>query len=351
MNPILAKAREHFSKKLPFVMYCKPNADKVIGLFQKTCELFPLSIESSGFAFVSFDHKLRYMIPESESDIYFQKVSEKDFFLSKEVKEDLSGSGKLDFEMLVESAIAEIAAGTFEKVVLSRKEQVASVDFQFDQLFTKITAAYPTAFRYVFYHPEIGFWMGASPEQLMKVENNLLQTVSLAGTQLYDSDNTCLWGDKEKKEQQIVTDYIVGCLESFSEQIHVSEPATYVAGKLAHIKTDISAHIEPKKIEQMIAVLHPTPAVCGFPKEKALQFIVEKEGYDRSFYAGFLGEWNKNFTTYQGNQFDLYVNLRCMNYQNKELNVYVGCGITRQSIPELEYQETANKAMTMKQII
>lgn len=86
MNPILAKAREHFSKKLPFVMYCKPNADKVIGLFQKTCELFPLSIESSGFAFVSFDHKLRYMIPELESDIYFQKVSEKDFFLSKEIK-------------------------------------------------------------------------------------------------------------------------------------------------------------------------------------------------------------------------------------------------------------------------
>lgn len=86
MNPILAKAREHFSKKLPFVMYCKPNADKVIGLFQKTCELFPLSIESSGFAFVSFDHKLRYMIPESESDIYFQRFQKKIFFFRKKKK-------------------------------------------------------------------------------------------------------------------------------------------------------------------------------------------------------------------------------------------------------------------------
>ena len=73
-----------------------------------------------------------------------------------------------------------------------------------------------------------------------------------------------------------------------------------------HLKTDIQAEVEDRNsISNIIDSLHPTPAVCGFPKEVAKQFILENEGYNREFYAGFLGEWNKDFQTFKEEQTDL----------------------------------------------
>jgi isochorismate synthase len=351
MSEIIANAKRYFADNKPFVLYCKPNSDTVIGLFQKDCKLYSLTSEKSGFAFVSFDNKKRYLIPDECCDIYFEKIASTDFFVMNEKGSDSLFSGKNEFESLIEKALLEIDKGTFEKVVLSRKEVVGGAKFEFDALFSKLIATYSTAFRYVFYHPEIGFWLGATPEQLIKVDGNLLQTVSLAGTQLHLDNDEIVWTEKEIVEQQIVTDYIVSSLKPFSNEVIVDAPKTSKAGRLAHIKTDIRAAIELENIDNIIAILHPTPAVCGFPKAEALQFIIANEGYDRAFYAGFLGEWKKDFKTFQDNKFDLFVNLRCMHFLNNELNIYVGCGITKASIPENEYIETVNKSMTMKQII
>jgi isochorismate synthase len=101
----------------------------------------------------------------------------------------------------------------------------------------------------------------------------------------------------------------------------------------------------------VVQKLHPTPAVCGVPKRKALRFIKENEGYDRMFYTGFLGELNKDFTQDNPDTTDLYVNLRCMKIKNQTAELYMGCGITQNSIPEKEYAETVNKSHTMKAVI
>ena len=98
-------------------------------------------------------------------------------------------------------------------------------------------------------------------------------------------------------------------------------------------------------LKQLISVLHPTPAVCGFPKLEAKKFILENENYNREYYSGFLGELNIHDAT------DLYVNLRCMQIKNNQIHLYIGGGITKDSIPEKEWIETANKAMTMKKIL
>ena len=104
-------------------------------------------------------------------------------------------------------------------------------------------------------------------------------------------------------------------------------------------------------LNDLVLLLHPTPAVGGLPKIKAINFINFIEGYNREFYAGYLGEigYNDNSKT------DLYVNLRCMKIQknkdNFEANLYIGCGITKDSIPENEWFETVNKAMTLKNVI
>ena len=90
---------------------------------------------------------------------------------------------------------------------------------------------------------------------------------------------------------------------------------------------------------------HTTPAVCGLPKDESKAFILKNENYDRRFYTGFLGELNME------NKTDLFVNLRCAEIFDSQANLYVGCGITKDSVPEKEWQESVNKSVTMKKIL
>ena len=87
------------------------------------------------------------------------------------------------------------------------------------------------------------------------------------------------------------------------------------------------------------------------PREKAKAFILRNEGYDREYYSGYLGELNIDLATFRTQHTDLYVNLRCMKIVDKTAQIFVGCGITKESNPKAEYEETVNKAMTMKKCI
>jgi isochorismate synthase len=352
MSEIIAKAKRYFADNKPFVMYCKPNSDTLIGLFQEDDKLYSLSNERSGFAFVSFDFQKKYMIPDAHASVYFEKLGASDYYFSENnVAAESDSEAKINFTELVKLALKAIDNQVFDKVVLSREEIQLVSHFDIELVFNRLLLCYPAAFRYVFYHPKIGFWMGATPEQLVKVDDGVLSTVSLAGTQLHCDKDQIVWTEKEIMEQQIVTDFIVATLKMNADEVTFSDPYTVLAGNLAHIKTDITAKIDPDFVENSLSFLHPTPAVCGFPKEAAKQFIVENEGYNREFYAGFLGEWQKNLKTYQLNYFDLFVNLRCLKYDTNKLHFYVGCGITKDSNPEKEFEETVNKSMTMKKIV
>jgi isochorismate synthase len=78
----------------------------------------------------------------------------------------------------------------------------------------------------------------------------------------------------------------------------------------------------------VISVLHPTPAVCGLPKQEAKDFILENEG-TTEYYTGFLGELNKEGFNKDTLKSDLYVNLRCMKIKDNQAHLYMGCGITK----------------------
>ena len=352
MSLIFQNIKNQFKSKLPFVCYCKPNSDKLIALLQHTDDLYELDNDKSGFAFVSFDNQKRYLIPENKSNIIFDTISNFDFIFENSFTSESNLKDKIDFENLVKRGVESIQNGNFEKVVLSRKETVEVDFFDVELVFKKMLQKYPTAFKYCLYHPKIGFWMGATPEQFLKVDDAILKTVSLAGTQLYNEKENVVWENKEVDEQQIVTDFIVNNLKTVSDNVTFSSPYNYKAGSLVHIKSDIQAVIKSQEsISEIIDLLHPTPAVCGFPKEKAKQFIEKEEDYNREFYAGFLGEWNKDFLTYKENQFDLFVNLRCMKIEDKQINLYIGCGITKDSNPEKEFLETVNKSQTMKTVL
>jgi isochorismate synthase len=353
MKTILNKVKTHFDQKLPFVIYKKPNDINIIGKFQNTNELFLINdFTEKGFAFCSFDGLKNIIIPEYQSENIIDDLLYEAHNTASKIGNPNSENDKINFERLVSNGINAINDNKFKKVVLSRKEQIELIDFDFITIFKNTIYAYPSAFCYCFYHPKIGLWLGATPEQLVQVSNNKFNTVSLAGTQKVSINKEPIWHEKEKQEQQFVTDFIESNLKQHGLQPQISEPFTARAGNLLHIKTIISANLTANfDLKSLIEILHPTPAVCGLPKQASKEFILKSEGYDREFYTGFLGELNTNNAT------DLFVNLRCMKIEIASIfamtiaNIYVGCGITKDSIPENEWYETVNKSFTIKNII
>ncbi|WP_309641377.1 isochorismate synthase [Flavobacterium sp.] len=350
---LLNKVEVHFNQNLPFVVYSKPNAKKVIGVFQNDDTLHQVeNFTDKGFAFVSFDSNEMILIPYYQSQILmadFAVFSSDD--KSSTFDETDSDEAKSNYINLVQKGIDAIQTGDFGKVVLSRKESFSVPKFELISAFQKLLQSYPTAFSYCFFHPKVGLWLGAFSEQLIRVKNKNLHTMAVAGTQVYQENETAVWESKEKAEQQFVTDFITESLHDYVKETKISEPYTMKAGNLIHLKTDIEAALnEPSNLKEVIKILHPTPAVCGFPKENAKVFIMNNEGYDREFYSGFLGELNHDFEKNE-NSIDLYVNLRCMKVENETVNLFVGCGITKDSIPENEWTETVNKSKTIKKIL
>jgi isochorismate synthase len=351
---LFKKSYSNLTDDFPFVLYKKPVEKWVRGLFQKNKETYLIEdFSEKGYVFAPFSGNEIFFIPEEKSEFLVSLFEDKFENKSAVFSLGIDETNK-DFHVsLVAKGIQAIQQGHFAKVVLSRKETIDLPEFDFERIFISLTDNYPEAYVYCWYHPKTGFWFGAFSEQLLKINNGKLHTMSVAGTQNWNPEIS--WQEKEIQEQQFVTDFIAEELKSFSAEITLSDPYTLKAGALAHIKTDIIAALKPDAdLKQIVTALHPTPAVCGLPKRAALGFILKNEGYDRSFYSGFHGELNKDFLT--GNlQTDFFVNLRCMQIQmsgeKSKTALYVGGGITKDSNPEAEWLETENKLLTMKKVL
>ena len=350
MKNISSKIQQQLEAQLPFAIYCKPGSTTVTGLFQKDAKQHLLAdYTKKGFAFAPFSGKACF-IPLEDAEVIVEEVTTVLIELSEPDTPEINPEAKVAFEALVSKSVTAIKAGQFQKLVTSRKESIA-IKSDVITIYKKLLGTYPGAFRYCFYTPQTGLWMGATPEQLLKAENKTIHTVALAGTQLYKKGETAVWESKEREEQQFVTDYIVSKISPFTEQLNTTEPYTFRAGNIIHIKTDISAELKAEaNLENIIKTLHPTPAVCGLPKADAQKFLFDNEGYDREYYSGFLGELNCDFETGEPAT-DLFVNLRCMKIENDIAHLFIGCGITKDSDPEKEFFETVNKSMTMLRVL
>lgn len=338
-----------FSKK-PFVVYKKPNETCIKSFFQKDKTLYFSEQETdSGFIFAPFDNREQaILIPASKSEVFEENIQIPSSLLNSTIEYVADAVAEEKHVQLVRKGIEAIEANEFQKVVLSRKEQVGLENFDVVKTLKKLLVNYPTAFVYVWYHPEVGMWFGATPETLVAIKGLAFKTMSLAGTQVFNSEKEAFWGDKELEEQQIVTDYIADNLKAVSTSINVYELQTIRIGNLLHLQTKITGTLKDT-ITDLIKALHPTPAVCGFPKEKSKAFILENENYNRKFYTGFLGEFNLEDNIESIQYSNLYVNLRCMEvHDNSTADIYIGGGITQSSIPKKEWEETKEKSKAMK---
>lgn len=264
-------------------------------------------------------------------------------------------SQKENFEHLVKKCIDQIEVGSFEKIVPSRAKRVDLKDsFDVIEAFQKLCLAYPNAMISFIHTPENGAWIGASPELLVSVENKTsFKTVALAGTKMFEEGTNLkqvAWTQKEIEEQALVSRYIINNFKKIRlREFEEHGPKTVVAGNLMHLKTEFSVDMKATNFPQlgsvMLNLLHPTSAVCGMPLEPSLEFLRQHEGYDREFYSGYLGPVNVDHNTY------LFVNLRCMQLLEGQAMVYAGAGVTIDSVPETEWEETEMKLNTLLKVI
>ncbi len=330
---------------LPFAIYRKPDHKELLAVFQSDQELVvSTDFTERGFVFAPFDKENEAVLIQPD------EIWKGEFILDKppiNSEISLDETGKEDHLNLVKSGIQEIEKGRLQKVVLSRKIEVP-ITKNPAQIFKTLLHHYPNAFGYLFHHPKVGTWCGATPETLVKVKDRKLQTMSLAATLTFVENEDPKWGSKEIEEQQMVSEYIGDKLAHTMERLEIDEAESVRAGNLWHLRSEVrGTMLADLKVKKVINALHPTPAVCGIPTGEAQQFIQANENYQRTFYTGFLGELNLSS---QG-ELSLFVNLRCMQLEDDKASIFVGGGITGASDPESEWIETQNKSKTMLGIL
>lgn len=264
-------------------------------------------------------------------------------------EEHCEGCTKEEYIQTVEETVTAILEGDLSKVIISRKIPVKRPSDSLGNIFFQLHDQTPNAFTYLVNLPVAGIWMGATPEVLIKSDGKKFETVSLAGTQVRKQvAEEYYWSTKDIEEQAFVSRYMLDVFFNFDiHQYKTTGPETLESGKVAHLKT--SFFFPSEKIENclgnFVAKLHPTPAVCGLPKNLADDFIREKEKHERKYYTGYLGSWKLN------QKVNLFVNLRCMEITDDEFILYAGGGITSKSVPENEWEETNQKAKTLLSVI
>lgn len=354
-------------QNIPFASYRLPLNREIITVVQhhsmpeRLKSLNDLH-EKTGFVVSPFTespaHETFFLQPDcvffsnNIAEIYIDKLAANDRFIEIEKnKNTTKTTTSEEFIGNVNKAVSAMKAAEFQKVVLSKLHvEKLPDDFQPEQFFLTLCRKYPHAFVYIMQLPEVGCWIGATPEPLLTIENGSVKTVSLAGTQVGTELETedYHWSSKEIEEQGIVTNFIEQTLRS----LHIADitrlgPENYRAANLIHLKTAFEfpqAHIQ-NRFSDLLKALHPTPSVGGLPKDEARNFILTNEQHDRGYYTGFFGPVNINEKS------AVYVNLRCLQLFDNNFVLYSGAGITSSSVAEKEWEETDNKMLTLMNVM
>lgn len=342
---------------LPFAFYRLPDLKTIRVTAQKKTRInHTFTTEQSGFLFAPFTEDKAVSKVFISADIQAEEKNLPELSFAVADKAELSESIlsrekatlKQEFENHVSQIKSAIRQGKFNKVVAARVRKIKKpLRFHPALFFKKLCQQYPHAFVSLVCTPTYGIWIGASPEVLLQVKGNEFKTYSLAGTQENKGQAIVKWSRKETLEQQIVTEYISRNFKtSDKSKLLIEGPQTVVAGNLLHLRTTFTLReVAFDTWPQVIARLHPTPAVAGVPKKEAIRFIQCEEKSARRFYSGYLGPIN------QQKEVSLFVNLRCMEVTPQQLILYTGCGITKDSVPAKEWKETQIKLQTLLNVL
>ena len=274
--------------------------------------------------------------PPAEQALYVRQVPEKNVFTS-----------------MVARAVEAMKRGELDKVVLSRLLNIhgpESMDLQ--ALMSQIVQQNPDNYHFHVPLSSGATLLGASPELLLRKQANQFYSCPLAGSAKRASDpqldqqsgQGLMNSAKDRHEHRLVTDAMRDTLQPVSETLSVPEvPELVTTGTLWHLATSIRGTLKNshESALSLAALLHPTPALSGFPHPLALALIRQLEPFDRHLFGGMVG-WCDD----QGNG-EWAVTIRCATVDNQDITLFAGAGIVPASNPESEWLETGVKLTTM----
>lgn len=260
------------------------------------------------------------------------------------------------YQGAVQAALSRIEAGVLQKVVLSRS---LSVEACLDQaaLLRTLASRNPLGYTYAIPLPVAAdgsrrSLVGASPELLLARRGNRVISNPLAGSIPHSSDpvedqrraEALLRSPKDLHEHALVVEAVAEALRPYCSDLSVpTSPSLVSTPTMWHLSTEVSGTLDDPSVHSLTLALalHPTPAVCGYPREAARDFIREAEGFDRGYFTGLVGWCNQ-----QGDG-EWAVTIRCAEVGEHSATLYAGAGVVAGSDPALELAETAAKLRTM----
>jgi menaquinone-specific isochorismate synthase len=252
----------------------------------------------------------------------------------------------------VDAALASIRSGELGKVVAStRTSLVASAPFQVPEVLARLDAAQPACVRFAFTPatppdsaaPPVTF-LGATPERLVDKRGRLAQLDALAGTVRRDaadeggSARRLLESDKDRREHGYVVDFLSETLRPVAMVAVAAAPSVRTLRDLHHLWTPVRATLAPSvHVLDLVERLHPTPAVCGVPREAALAWIDANERVARGWYAGAVGWFDA------AGDGSFAVGIRSALLEGRRAWLHAGAGIVAGSTAAAEHAEVRLK--------
>ena len=253
---------------------------------------------------------------------------------------------KADWNRLMNAIANGINSGEMTKVVSSREVEFTSeTPYNVSSILANLVDNNPNCFIFG-YEKDGRTFVGASPEILVRHRGSEILSYALAGTAPKDGPNAwtkeqLLTNKKNLVEHNIVRDRIVNTMKAITPDVTVGETGIMELSHLYHLRTIITAKDSTKSLVEWAKLLHPTPALGGEPREKALALLQEYESHERGMYAapfGFMKDMGDGI---------IVVAIRSALIMDNVLYAYAGCGVVADSNADEEYAETNNKMRTI----
>ena len=251
----------------------------------------------------------------------------------------------------VTESVQRIQDGELDKVVLARDfSGTAQSPIDARSIVKKLSAEYPSTWSFA-----VSGLVGATPELLLRLSRKMVTSRVLAGTISKTGDDerdlalaaSLARSSKDLEEHEYAVRSVADALEPFCTSTNVPDsPYVLHLANVMHLATDVTGALAEKLAHvdafTILEQLHPSAAVCGTPRNKAMQLINEIEGMSRGRYAGPVG-WID--ATGDG---ELGIALRCGQINANSIRIFAGCGIVAGSSPDKELAESEAKLVPMR---
>jgi menaquinone-specific isochorismate synthase len=262
---------------------------------------------------------------------------------------------RIKWRDMVREVQAQIGSETLKKAVIARSMTLTAQEpFDPADIIEALSMDAENCILFAYHQPDRGTFLGATPERLFHLQHNQLTVDSLAGTRPRGKNaeedvnfsRELSESSKDKVEQEFVTRHILECLPSFAETVQASvEPRVRKLSSVQHLQTTGLAELKPRaSLDGLVNALHPTPATCGVPADRARQMISELEPLPRGLYAGLIG-W------ITADEAEFAVMIRSGLIQENTAHLFAGAGIVADSDPDAEYDECEWKMEPMRRAV